>query len=170
MKEKEKDRKVRNGRFSVKNDQDVVVFLVGIRVNKLRAVRKWVPVIRALRPMLRQAEADTESGLLGYRVLRVGRRETVALQYWRTFDDLMAFADGATHRRAWRDFYALATDGAAVGLWHETYVVPAGRYEAIYGIVPPLGLASFRTLLPVGRRNDGARTRLGAATTPERTA
>lgn len=156
--------KVRNGRFSVKNDNEIVVFLVGIRVNRFRAVRTWLPVLRALRPMLREAEA-ADSGLLGHRVLRVGGRETAVLQYWRSIDELMAFADGATHRRAWREFYRLATAGAAVGLWHETYVVPAGRYEAIYGIVPPLGLAEFRTMVPIGRRNEGARTRLGEAET-----
>jgi hypothetical protein len=155
------DQRIRNGRFSVGNDQEIVVFLIGVRINRVRAVRRWVPVLRAIAPMLREAEADEHSGMLGYRRLRVGWREAVVLQYWQSTDALMTFADGATHRRAWRDFYRLATAGGAVGLWHETYVVPARRYEAIYGIVPPLGLAAFRTLMPIGRRNDSARARLG---------
>lgn len=152
---------VRNGRFSVSNTQDLALFIVGVRVNKVRAVRRWLPVIRALRPMLRELSADPDSGLLGYRTYRQGAREVVVMQYWRGSKELMEFAHGATHRRSWSDFYRLATKGAAVGLWHETYLVPSGRYEAIYGIVPELGLAEFADLVPVRRRNDSAASRLG---------
>lgn len=155
--------KVRNGRFSVTNDDEIVLFLVGVRVNRIRMIRKWLPVVRAIRPLLREATAGEDPALLGYRVHRCGIREIVVVQYWRSVDELMAFADGAVHRRSWTDFYRLATAGAAVGLWHETYAVPAGRYEAIYGIVPPLGLATVREKVPVGRRNEGARARLKEA-------
>ncbi|WP_242911401.1 DUF4188 domain-containing protein [Actinomadura terrae] len=150
---------IRSGRFSVRNDDEVVLFLVGIRVNRWRAVRKWLPVLRSLRPMLREAVEDGH-GLVTYRVQVHGPRELVVVQYWRGVDELMDFSDGATHRAAWRDFYKHASGGAAVGIWHETYVVPAGRYEAIYGIVPPAGLAKVQAMVPVGRRNEGARVRL----------
>ncbi|MFF4412800.1 DUF4188 domain-containing protein [Streptosporangium sp. NPDC001559] len=153
--------KVRNGRFSVKNDDEIVLFLVGIRINKIRAVRQWLPMITAMKPMLREASADKDSGLLGYRIQFHGLREMVVIQYWRSTEELMRFAHGETHRRVWKEFYRVATAGAAAGLWHETYVVPPGRYEAIYGMVPPLGLATVRELVPVGRRNDSAATRLG---------
>jgi hypothetical protein len=29
-----------------------------------------------------------------------------------------------------------------VGIWHETDLVPAGRYEASYGTMPRIGLAA----------------------------
>jgi hypothetical protein len=152
---------IRNGRFSVANKEDIVLFVFGVRVNKFRSVRKWVPVMRAVRPMLRELSEDSGSGLLGYRTYLRSPRELMVMQYWRTSKQLLDYAHGTTHRRVWTDFYKLATAGASVGLWHEAYVVPAGRYEAIYGIVPELGLAAFADLVPVGRRNDSAAARLG---------
>jgi hypothetical protein len=153
--------KVRNGRFSTRNDEDIVLFLIGLRINKWRAVRTWLPVVRSMRPLLDEAGADPESGLLGHRTHRHGLREIVVVQYWRSTKDLIAFSNGDSHRRVWADFYRLATVDAGVGLWHETYVVPAGRYEAIFGMVPQLGLATVRDVVPIGRRNDRALVRLG---------
>jgi hypothetical protein len=154
--------RIRNGRFTVANEQDVVLFTVGVRINKVLAVRRWLPVIRAIRPMLAELTADADSGLLAHRTYLCGPRELVIMQYWQSTKHLLDFSNSAIHRRAWRDFYQHATAGAGVGLWHETYVVPAGRYEAIYGIVPELGLAQFLDLKPIGRRNDGAAARLDA--------
>lgn len=48
-----------------------------------------------------------------------------------------------------------------VGLWHETYIVPAGSYESIYGDMPPYGLAAATGVLPVEQRGVTARERLG---------
>jgi hypothetical protein len=39
-----------------------------------------------------------------------------------------------------------------VGIWHETYLVPAGRYEAIYGNMPRMGLATAAGRIAVVRR------------------
>ena len=37
---------VKNGRFAAKIDGDFVVFLIGMRINQLWAVNKWLPVSR----------------------------------------------------------------------------------------------------------------------------
>ncbi len=153
--------RVHTGRFSVSNSKEIVVFILGVRVNRFRMVRKWLPVIRAVNPMLRALAADRDSGLLGYSTYRRLPRELVVVQYWRGTEELIGFAHQEMHRKAWNDFYRLATAGAAVGIWHETYVVPAGRYETIYGIVPKIAMASFGELVPIGRRNKTAAVRLG---------
>ena len=63
----------------------------------------------------------------------------------------------------WAAFNARARKaGAAVGIWHETYAVPAGAIETIYGGVGrPLGLAAVTGEVPVARRGDRAPDRIG---------
>lgn len=151
---------IRNRRFTVANDNEIALFLVGVRVNKLWRPWQWLPVMRMIRPLLREAAAHAGGGLLGYRIQFAWPREVVVVQYWRNVDELLGFTDHPLHRDAWRDFYRLASVAGAVGLWHELYAVPAGRYEAIYGIVPPVGLASFGPVKLIRRRDEGARARL----------
>lgn len=151
---------VHYGRWTTGNNSEVTLFVLGIRINKLTAARKWLPVIRALPPMLKELAGEKDSGLIAYRTQIYGLRELTVFQYWNSTKQLFEFAHGTTHRRAWRDFYRSA-DNSGVGIWHETFVVPSGRYEAIYGNVPVFGLAVRGGLSPIGRRNDSARSRLG---------
>ncbi|HYO17587.1 MAG TPA: DUF4188 domain-containing protein [Dermatophilaceae bacterium] len=68
------------------------------------------------------------SGFLGHRLL-VGGSGTTVVQYWRTVEDFCCYASSAdhAHRPAWRAFDARARKAAgAVGIWHETFAVPAG--------------------------------------------
>jgi hypothetical protein len=46
-----------------------------------------------------------------------------------------------------------------VGIWHETYQVRAGEYEAVYSGMPAYGLGAASTLVPVSGRRDSARGR-----------
>ena len=46
--------------------------------------------------------------------------------------------------------------------WHETYLVAAGQYEAVYGNMPPHGLGKVGRLTSVGQ-SSSARNRLGAS-------
>lgn len=48
------------------------------------------------------------------------------------------------------------------GIWHETYLVRDGEYEAIYGNMPSYGLGKASKLVPVAE-SVGARQRLRAA-------
>jgi hypothetical protein len=61
-----------------------------------------------------------------------------------------------------------------VGIWHETYQVPAGGYECIYVNMPRSGLAAASEHIPVSGSYHTARERLGAAeaatSPPQRTA
>jgi hypothetical protein len=142
-------------------DGDFVVFLIGMRINKLWKIHKWLPVVLAMPRMLKELERKPESGLLGAQSMGL-----TLVQYWRSFEALEAYArsaDGA-HWPAWVAFNKrMGRTRGDVGIWHETYRVGAGQYEAIYSGMPPHGLAKIGHLVPARERFDTARGRLGFA-------
>ena len=155
------------GRFTAHHDESFVIFIIGMRVNRLRAVRKWLPVVRAMGPMLSSLYAHPEKGFLGGEFLLMWRGIT-HIQYWRSFDDLERFArDPADpHLPAWKAFnQAIGSDGT-VGIYHETYLVQAGNYETLYGNMPRFGLAAATQHLPAVGRRETARRRLGGEGEP----
>jgi hypothetical protein len=153
------------GRITHDHDGNVVVFLIGMRINRLRAVRAWWPVIQAMPRMLRELDADPSLGLLGYRQC-VSGRGTLAVQYWRDLDSLLGYAQATNHahRPAWAAFNRSVRDAAgAVGIWHETFVVPAGGHESLYVGMPSVGLPAVYGPVPVSTKRDAARERLSRA-------
>ena len=72
------------------------------------------------------------------------------VQCWRSFDHLEAFArdESDLHIAAWREYYRRASRHQGAGIWHETYLVRAGEYEAIYANMPVFGLGSAGRLVP----------------------
>jgi Monooxygenase af470-like len=149
------------GRRTAAYDGDLVVFLIGMRVNSLRAWKQWLPVARAMTPMLKELSADPDSGLLGFRNF-FGLRAATMIQYWESVEKLQAFANdpGRTHRPAWTEFYRQSYRGGSVGIWHETYVVPAGHTETVYGNMPLTGLGEVAGVVPVNSRGKTASERL----------
>lgn len=149
------------GRQTAAYDQELVVFLIGFRVNKLRAWRHWLPVSKAMGPMLRELSADPDSGLLAFRTFPT-RRGVTMIQYWESAEKLQAFANDPerTHRPAWTNFFKYAYKTNTVGIWHETYVVPAGHTETIYGNMPLIGLGKIAGVVPVNSRGNTAAERL----------
>jgi hypothetical protein len=150
-------------RVTARIDGDFVVFLIGMRVNKPWKPWKWVPAARAMGRMLSElyTAGPEATGFLGHQPLGVFNM----VQYWRSFDALEAYARAPdeAHRPAWTAFFQRAMDDpTAVGIWHETYAVPAGRYETIYGAMPDWGLAKAARRLPVGD-GEQARDRIGIA-------
>lgn len=143
-------------------DGDFVVFLIGIRINAFWKVHKWLPVFLAMPRMLRELEADPESGLLGYRG-NFGVRNHMLIQYWRSFDHLREYArdpDGE-HLPAWKRFNREVGSDGDVGIWHETFLVEDGQYEAVYNNMPPFGLGTVGELVPASGRLESAAGRLG---------
>lgn len=79
---------------------------------------------------------------------------------------LLAYAhqQDKEHRPAWTAFNRRARAGKGhVGIWHETFIVPAGSYESVYVDMPAYGLGAATGVVPVGRRGDTAAQRLRAA-------
>jgi Domain of unknown function (DUF4188) len=117
-----------------------VVFLIGMRINKPLLVHKWWPVAVAMPRMLNELYRQPDMGFLHAEMWF--SRTIFLLQYWRTTEQLMAYAASktATHLPAWQAFNkAIGTDGS-VGIWHETYKIAPGSYENIYVNMPPFGL------------------------------
>jgi hypothetical protein len=93
----------------------------------------------------------------------LGGRTVMSIQYWRSFDQLhdYAHAKDRAHLPAWAAFNRRARGNTAVGIFHETYLVAAGRYECIHVNMPRQGLLRAGEPVAVTGRNDTARQRLG---------
>ena len=61
---------------------------------------------------------------------------------------------------AWVEYFRNSFKGGAVGIWHETYVIPAGKTETIYGNMPLVGLGRVNGVEPVNQRGETAAERL----------
>lgn len=168
--------KVIPGRFTAEIEGPFVVFIIGMRVNKFFAFRKWIATAMAMGPMIRTLYQHPEKGFLGAQTFMFWRG-VVTVQYWRSFEDLERFARDKDdpHLEAWRQFNKTIGSDGSVGIFHETFLVEAGKYEALYGNMPVFGLASAaKHVLATGRR-ETARRRLGgnnepAVASPEQTA
>ncbi|PPK98567.1 uncharacterized protein DUF4188 [Kineococcus xinjiangensis] len=147
------------------HDGDLVVFLIGMRINRPLRIGAWLPVLRAMPPMLQELARRPELGML-HATSALGPGGPLVVQYWRDLASLQAYAhaEGGLHRAAWREFNARARRaGDAVGIWHETLVVPAGHHESVYVAAPGLGLAAAFGAVPVGRGRERAAQRLRVA-------
>ncbi|MFJ1971625.1 DUF4188 domain-containing protein [Streptomyces sp. NPDC087903] len=155
---------VTTGRTTAAAEGEVVVLLIGMRINHFRAPHHWLPVLLAMGRMLRELGKDPERGLLGHVLLTASPRTYYVVQYWESKERLYAYAHSPDmfHHRAWAVMNRKERAGKArqhVGLWHETYVVPEGAYESIYADMPAFGLAGAHGQVPVERRGRQARER-----------
>ena len=135
---------IHQGRHTATIDGDFVVFLIGMRLNRPWKVRHLPWFMQTMPKMLKELEADPESGFLGaQQAVMFGGLAVV--QYWRSFEHLERYARAAdaAHLPAWREFNRRIRDSGDIGIWHETYQVRAGEYEAIYGNMPRVGLGAF---------------------------
>ena len=146
------------GRQRAELDGDFVVFLIGARPDLRHPVRtvRDLGGRRGMTHMLDHLLAHPEKGLLAY---EMGLPTIV--QYWRSFDHLDAFArdDTDPHLAAWRNYWRRVGTDNRTGIWHETYLVRAGEYEAIYANMPPHGLGKAGRLSPMSQAST-ARLRL----------
>jgi hypothetical protein len=127
-------------RMSAEIEGDFVVFVIGMRVNKFWKPHKWIPVF------------------------------LTQVQYWRSFAHLEAYARSHDHEHwpAWVAFNKRMRESRGdVGIWHETYKVRAGEYEAIYSGVPRQGLGKAGKLVPATGRKESARGRISPDTSPD---
>jgi len=132
------------GRHTADIEGDFVVFIIGMRVNHLWAVHKWLPVAAAMPKMQKALVQDPQSGYLaGENYFNPLTRTSCNIQYWRSFADLERFSKEPTqiHLEAWRAFNKAIGSNGMVGIWHETFQVKANQYECVYGNMPRFGLA-----------------------------
>jgi hypothetical protein len=155
-------KEVAGRRMTAEIDGDFVVFLIGFRIND--RWRPWQSVMdvggrRGMRHMLEYLSSRPEKGLLGFQF-----GYPVIVQYWRSLEHLQAFAadQDDPHLEVWRSYWKRVGRSGRTGIWHETFLVHAGEYEAIYGNMPPFGLGKAGRLVPLGE-SSRASQRFGSA-------
>jgi Domain of unknown function (DUF4188) len=146
-------------RMTAMREGDIVVFLIGMRINRWWKIHRWLPVVLSMPRMLRELAGRPEAGLLG--AISAG---FFMVQYWESTEKLLAYASdrAGAHFPAWGEFYRRVGKSGDVGIWHETYVVPRGSYESIYVNMPPFGLGKFAKLEVAGGSRARAADRLAA--------
>jgi len=149
--------KIEFGRKTVSGDRDLVVFLIGARINKWWLLPLSLPIIAKMRKMQMELMRDPECGMLGYQQLG-----TAQVQYWRSVDHLMRYADDREreHKPTAKKFFQKIFKNEAVGIWHETYSVQAGNYENIYTNMPSFGLGKVGPLVDAKGNLNTARDRM----------
>jgi hypothetical protein len=157
---------IKQGRWTADIEGDFVVFIIGARLNvKWRPLRTMMDLggNKGMGHMLKYLMEHPEKGLLGYQNMGL-----VNVQYWRSFEQLEAFAKNTDdpHLQPWRNYWKRVGKSDRSGIWHETYLVRAGEYEAVYGNMPPTGLGKAASLVPLADAK-GARQRLRSAAGPQ---
>jgi hypothetical protein len=146
--------------MTVEIDGDFVVFLIGARIDKRHPLRSLLDLggRRGMKHMLDYLVAHPEKGLLAYEM-----GIPTIVQYWRSFEHLEAFASNQDdpHLAAWRSYWRRVGRSERTGIWHETYLVSAGQYEAVYGNMPRHGLGKAGRLVSTSE-SSRARARVGA--------
>ena len=132
-----------------------------MRINKPWKIHKWLPVFLAMPRMLKELQKRPESGFLGYT-----NGLPAIIQYWRSFEHLEAYARSkdSAHWPAWVAFNKRVGGARGdVGIWHETYRVAAGQYEAIYSGMPAFGLGKVGRVVSASGARETARGRIEAS-------
>jgi hypothetical protein len=147
-------------RVTVDIDDEFVVLLIGMRINKWWKIHKWLPVAVVMWRMISELSKDRDSGLLSGEYHLIGN-PIVYLQYWRSYDALEAYAHDASrkHHGAWSNFYRRVGTNGDVGIWHEAYRIAPGHYECVYINLPPFGLGRLGKLISArgGRKTSRGR-------------
>ena len=149
-------------RMTARLEGEFVVFLIGMRINQLWKIHRWIPVMLAMGKMLKELYTQPGLGLLHH---EMGFSRTfIIVQYWRSMDQLLDYAKAkdAEHLPAWKAFNQKIGKDGSVGIWHETYTVSPNSYENIYANMPPFGLGRAGNLEKVQGRRESAEGRLNA--------
>ena len=155
---------VRRGRWTADIEGDIDDYINGARANQpwqLLRIFRDLGGRRGMNHMLKYLIDHPEKGLLGFE-----RMGIVTVQYWRSFAHLEAFARNADdpHLSAWRTYWKRVGRNDRSGIWHETFLVRDGEYEAVYGNMPPKGLGRATERVPISKAST-ARNRLRSTAT-----
>ena len=153
--------KIHAERLAAHIEGDFVVFLIGARLNKGWQLRDMGWCAKTMPKRLKELSAlpSEETGFLGFQMLSMLNN----VQYWRSFDHLEAYARSKDreHFPEWIEFNRRYKNRRGdVGIWHETYLVKAGAYEAVYSGMPTFGLGRAGNLVPATGNRKDARKRL----------
>jgi len=127
-------------RYQAKPNSSLVIFLSGFKIHHTwKFWKKW-QINKALQDILDELEQNSVPGFLGYE--QWSGNPSLIIQYWRDHNALIAYARNkdAGHFPHWVAFNTRLAEDAAIGLWHETYLVQQNDMEGLYRNMRPLGL------------------------------
>ncbi|WP_266168841.1 DUF4188 domain-containing protein [Dyella subtropica] len=158
-------------RVTVDVEDEFVVLLIGMRINYLWKIHKWLPVALAMRKMVMQLGKmpDSATGYLGGEYRTAGN-PIIFVQYWRSYEALEKYASNAAlaHVSAWGRFFKKIALGGDVGIYHEAYRIAPGNYECVYLNMPEFGLGRIFPLVPAERGLKTSRGRMNKKEAAER--
>lgn len=95
---------IHKDRMTAQLDVEFVIFLIGMRFNYLWKIHKWLPVFFAMPKMYKELYTKPELGFI-HQETWFGRT-VISVQYWRSMDQLMAYAKSkeSEHLPAWKRF------------------------------------------------------------------
>ena len=152
---------ISKGRYAALIEGDFVVFLIRMRINRLLLPHRWLPGVFAMPRMLKELAKQPQLGMLHAQTF-VSVRTIMVVQYWRSFDQLHAYAHAKNleHLPAWAAFSRKVAGNGSVGIFHESYLVRKGQYESLSVNMPRQGLARAGEMIPATGRMRDARSRL----------
>ena len=150
------------GRMTAELDREIVVFLIGMRINKLWKVHQWWPVAMAMPRMIRELSTQPELGFL--HAEQWFGRTTIMVQYWQSFDHLETYAKNRDHVHLPDGPHSIGTlvtmEMLVYGTKPIAYHLSPGSFETFYGNMPPFGMARATRLVEASGRRNSARERL----------
>jgi hypothetical protein len=151
---------INKGRMTAEMDNEFVVFLIGMRINKWWKIHQWLPVMLAMPKMINELYKNPQLGF--YHQESWFGRTTLMVQYWQSFEHLEAYAKdrNANHLPAWAKFNKTIGNSGDVGVWHETYLIKKGCDESLYINMPRFGLAKAGNHVALNKKLKTAKDRL----------
>lgn len=136
--------------FTADMDGDFVLFLIGMRIRRPWKLHKTIWTMRMMARMMRELESDPDLGLI-HAERFASLTDLLMVQYWQSMAHLDAYANAAdgAHRPAWAAFTSKVGYDGDIGIWHETYPVAEGHFEARYGAMPAFGLSKAGSVAPL---------------------
>lgn len=148
-----------DGQITGPGQGKVAILLLGAKSNHPMGIfaPRFMEVGKQLFAMNKQFDGpDAPEGILGQtsyeRKDERGAREFVFISYWRSIEDLHAFAHSGLHRETWLWWEKNVKEMGYCGINHEIYEAEPGAWENVYVNFQPtqLGATSFL------RKSDGS--------------
>ncbi|KAI2617410.1 hypothetical protein GGR54DRAFT_607648 [Hypoxylon sp. NC1633] len=147
-------------------DKPIAMFLVGIRSNS--PLGRLSPTYQRVNHYMDELYEDAESnrttnGYLGrtadFLPMDFSQNNTmITISYWKTIEDLEAFARRPIHIKAFRYLVKAQTTGSKkdeTGVLHEVLYCPPGHWEAVYSNMAPWGMERLKWPMPKNKALQG---------------
>jgi len=140
-------------RITVELEESKIVFLIGLRIRNIWKIHQWWHLVLTMPKILKELRTQKVAGFITGN-LWYGRN-ILMVQYWDDFKSLEQYArnHSKSHMPIWTYFNLQILSSANVGVWHETYPVEPGKFDAIYTNMPDFGLALAGNVIEID--NDG---------------